>query len=347
MAVSSAARDSRVEPKSPHVADPALQPFLATKFDPADYLNATLPSLAINNPPRDASAERASLADLSSQTQTLLSQLNAQTSRLSSTLTQLTDDILRSGSRLAYEVEILRGETSGLSDALTGGLQEEIKLFVPSSAVQSEGDAGQHEAGAEGPNARAPQPANREHVAEPEYIVNLRTLTLVRSRLESVIKIFGEAMQWPLAPSELSIASSLISVSAPDTGSADNRNREEKGREYAQKLRDEISSLIENAPTLEEGMEAATQKIDELRELAMVWKGTAEEKARTRFVESLMKPIEEAQKALARKVESQRRGGSGSRGVDYRYDDSSRAASEGGYGFIKNLQRIKGDIYLE
>jgi hypothetical protein len=32
---------------------------------------------------------------------------------------QLTDEILRSGGRLAYEVEVLRGETIGLSETLT------------------------------------------------------------------------------------------------------------------------------------------------------------------------------------------------------------------------------------
>ena len=34
-----------IEPKSAHVADPSLQPFLNPSFDSADYLNATLPSL--------------------------------------------------------------------------------------------------------------------------------------------------------------------------------------------------------------------------------------------------------------------------------------------------------------
>src|SRR6202012_2923462 len=71
-------------------------------------------------------------ADLSSQTQDLLSQLNAHTTRLSAILTQLTDDILRSGGRLAYQVEVLRGETIGLTETLTDGLKDDITRFVPS-----------------------------------------------------------------------------------------------------------------------------------------------------------------------------------------------------------------------
>lgn len=103
-----------------------LEPFLQPgPFDAADYLNATL------NP-------KLNLPELSSQTQNLLSQLNAQTSRLTAVLTQLTDDILRSGARLAYEVDLLRGEAIGLSEALNEGLQNDIALFVPETTQPTE-----------------------------------------------------------------------------------------------------------------------------------------------------------------------------------------------------------------
>ncbi len=111
--------------KSPHVADPFLQDFLDPSFDPAEYLNSTLPSLQTGR-----GSSGVPLADLSTQAQTTLSQLNAHTTRLTNTLTQLTDDILRSGSRLAYEVELLRGETLSLAEALTEGLQGDIVKFV-------------------------------------------------------------------------------------------------------------------------------------------------------------------------------------------------------------------------
>lgn len=101
-----------------------LEPFLQPgAFDTADFLNSTL------NP-------KLNLSELSSQTQNLLSQLNAQTSRLTAILTQLTDDILRSGARLAYEVDLLRGEAIGLSEALNEGLQDDIALFA-SGTTQS------------------------------------------------------------------------------------------------------------------------------------------------------------------------------------------------------------------
>src|SRR5436305_1715666 len=63
--------------KSAHVADEALAPFLQPTFDPADYLNATLPSLSLSSvssrPLKSGNA--VSLALLSTQTQDLVSQL--------------------------------------------------------------------------------------------------------------------------------------------------------------------------------------------------------------------------------------------------------------------------------
>jgi hypothetical protein len=330
----------RSEPKSTHVQDEALQPFLQAQFDPADYLNATLPSLTFSNTTKD----RVSLADLSTQTQALISQLNVQTSRLTNTLNQLTDDILRSGSRLAYQVEMLRGETAGLTDALNNSLQPDIALFAPQSLqsfTQSEGD----DVPPEQPAVSAPaQPT------EPDYISKLRTLVMVRQRLDSVIKVFGEAMAWPIAPSDL-VSSSFISVSAPSAGGPEEtRNREEKAKEHAQRLRDEITQLLQNAVSAEEGISAAIKRIDELRDLTTVWKGTAEEKARARQIDGLEKIVEDEQKALVRKADAKKRTASPA-AVDYRYNSASEATrgnNQGsGYGFMNNLRRIKDEIYLD
>src|ERR1700761_7189602 len=99
--------------KSSFVADPFLEGFLLPSFDPVEYLNTVLPPLKAPGSTSAFTTTRgggggqktaASLADVSAEAQTVVSQLNAHTSRLTSTLTQLTDDILRSGSRLAYEV---------------------------------------------------------------------------------------------------------------------------------------------------------------------------------------------------------------------------------------------------
>lgn len=327
-------------PKSSHVQDDALQPFLQDQFDPADYLNATLASLTFSNPSKD----RVQLAELSAQTQALISQLNAQTSRLTNTLTQLTDDILRSGSRLAYQVEMLRGETAGLSDALNDSLGPDMALFAPQTLHDSVGPATNDLAPDQAIESASVQPQ------EPDCITKLRTLVMVRQRLDSVIKVFGEAMSWPIAPSELT-SSSFISVSAPSAGGPEEtRNREEKAKEHAQRLRTEITDLLQSAVSVDEGIAAAIKRVDELRDLSTIWKGTAEEKARIRQVEGLQKIIEDEQKALARKADAKKRVASPAT-TDYRYagaPDPARGNTQGsGYGFMSNLRRIKDDIYAE
>lgn len=335
---------SKVEPKSPHVADAAIQPFLQPTFDPAEYLNSTLPTLSIST--TGTRGKAVPLSDLSSQLQTLLSQLNAQTSRLSNTLTQLTDEIIRSGSRLAYEVEVLRGETLGLTDSFENDLKKDIETFVPpaSSKVISNGDA---EVSEDVDTTIGPSHG------EPEFLDHLRELTTVRTRLDSVIKTFGSAMQWPTAPSELSLASSFISVSAPEPGDDnDTRSREEKGKAYTDKLKAEINDLLGSGM---EGVEAANARVEELRELAEVWKGTAEEKARSKFVDTLQKSVDDKQRVLEKtNVESSRKPGvSPARGYDYRYGGSSteipKAVNEGGsgYGFLQNLKNLRNDMYLD
>ncbi|KAK7518305.1 uncharacterized protein IWZ02DRAFT_315412 [Phyllosticta citriasiana] len=340
MAVSDANRPPTVEPKSSHVSDPSLAPFIQPQFDPADHLNAVLPALSTA---RSRNASDVPLSELSVQTQTLLSQLNAQTTRLSAVLTQMTDDILRSGARLAYEVEVLRGETAGLSEALTDGLKDDVAKFVP-GGLRIESASGAPPS-SDKPDESATRPSTASADAlrrgsqtsvEPEYLNHLRTLTLVRSRLESVIKVFGEAMQWTLAPSEVSFASSLVSVSAPEPGS-ESQSREEKGREFAERLRNEIAELIIGT---DEGLEAAQIRIQALRELSQVWKDTAEEKARTRFVDGLV-----------RLAEDRHRQCKNNRNPPQRKADPTRAegivdAPEKTGGFLENLQRMRENIYL-
>ena len=121
-----------INPKSHHVNDPLLQPFLNPTFSATEYLNNVLPPLHVSAPSQTTKPlQSLSLSELTAQTQSHITQLSAQTSRLSETLTQLTDDILRSGSRLAYEVEVLRGEALSLQDALNETLQHDIKQLLP------------------------------------------------------------------------------------------------------------------------------------------------------------------------------------------------------------------------
>lgn len=359
-------------PKSSHVSDPALQPFLAPTFDPAAYLNATLPSLSTSTSARTQSqSQDASLTELSTQTQTLLSHLSAHTTRLTTTLTQLTDEILRSGSRLAYEVEVLRGETVGLSEALTDGLSDSISNFVPSGLdihlarqpstssaprrrsstitgpkpaleAETKAEAAEQDAGAE--NAG-------EAALEPAYITQLRTLTSVRARLDTVIKTFGDAMSWTFPPSELSVSSAFLSVSAPEP-SASAPSIEEKGQQVSKALREEIADLLSsgggNGGDPIDGLEMAAKRVEELKELAKVWRGTAEEKARGRFVEGLAKMVEERHRELLRDAELDGRVASRvePRREDAKTPDKSGADSkpQGGYGFISQLQKMRSGL---
>lgn len=340
-----AVAEDKTAPKSSHVADTALTPFLHSSFDPAEYLNATLPSLSLSG--RPAKGTSASLADLSSQTQDLLSKLNAQTTRLSATLTQLTDDILRSGGRLAYEVEVLRGETVGLTDVLKDGIKEDVAKFLPGGlAIETEQPDSasnqlldSHEEQVLTPEMAPAQPLSAAAATSPEYITSLRTLTTVKSRLENVIKVFGEAMQWTIPPSDISLGSSLISVSAPEPGS-DNASHEQRGKEFASALRSEIADLIVGDP--EQGSAKAEARIQALRDLAVVWKGTAEEKARTKFVEGLVKVAEDKQREVEKEREKTKaRGG---RSASIAKPQQPPAKEQGRGGFLENLSRIRGFV---
>ena len=352
-------------PRSQHVSDSPIQVFLQPDFDPASYLNATLPTLSLSSAaPRFN--RTVALPELSTQLQTVLAQLNAQTTRLSNTLTQLTDEIIRSGSRLAYEVEVLRGETGALTDALDNGLKRDLVLLAPS--IQSDPSSpSEQTVSAENGHATDLKHGSTEVEAPLE---RLRTLTTVRERLDTVIRTFGSAMQWPLAPSEISLAASLISVSAPEpstssnggrgTAEGDGRSREEKGKAYMEQLRAEIQTLLSSRSgnAAIEGIEAATARVAELRSLADVWRGTAEGKARVKQVEGLQKVVDDELRAREKAGISSIGGGarkpgvsSSARGYDYRYGDTdpSRLTKDGGgaYAFLQNLRNLKNDVYLE
>ena len=281
-----------------------------------------------------------------------MAQLSAQTTRLSDTLTLLTDDILRSGSRLAYEVEVLRGEAVSLSEAMKEGLQDDISNFLVGGLFSSlylndhVNGSEQITSGHGEPLASKPENA----VVEPAPISHLRTLHLVRSRLQSVISTFDAALSWPLPPSSLSLTSSLISVSGP---SASDAAQEEKGLEANKRLRDEVNDLL--VMDGEEPIQAAEKRLDEIRNLASVWKGTAEEKARMKFVDGLAKQVQDKRREeAAQRQQFDDQASQPSKGrVDRLSSEiprtASRAAGEntGAPGFLRNLQRLRDEIYLD
>lgn len=339
--------------------DTTPQPnFTSPSFDPAEYLNDTLPPLTLASTQPNASRAPGSipLPELSTQVQSLVSQVNAQNIRHSGNLTQLTDEILRGGGRLAYEVEVLRGEAIGLSDVLTEGLRGDIGRFVLDG--DSHGDKKEGEDKKEGAEDTAAAATNTavEAQNDPDYITKLRTLNQVRARLDEVVHTFGDAMEWPLPPSELSLTSSFISVSAPEPGS-ESHSLEQKGQEVMQKLRAEVTGLLDSEGGGEAGLEAASRRVESLREFATVWKSSAEEKARNRFVDSLAKIVEDRRKVLESTASTttsqepgsgpgqaqQRAAGSNNRAMGHQ-----RQESEGpGGGIFRNLQRLREEIYLD
>ncbi|KAM3559978.1 hypothetical protein ARSEF4850_003872 [Beauveria asiatica] len=355
-----------VKPKSIHTSDDFVQDFLEPSFDPAAFLNAKLPPLA----PKSSSSSSAAaampagavpLADLTQQANALLSQLSAQTTRLSSTLTQLTDDILRSGSRLAYQVELLRGETLSLNETLHEKLQEDIAKFLPDGIQGKQDEKGNESvAGEKGQDEERKDKANEAGASnEPTCVQQLRTLTLVRSRLEDVVKIFGDAMDFGFPPSEVSVSSSFLSVSAPEPGS-DQQSSEAKGQQNLKKLRDEISSLLrpdrDGGADPIAGIERAANRIEELKTLNAVWRGTAEEKGRSRFIESLAKMVEDRHKELMREMEQQQqqRGASPAKktgdgmvrrtGSPALGDETRPAQPPGGFGLMSQLQKLRSGL---
>lgn len=315
--------------------DSSLQHFTESSFDPVEFLNDHLPPLTLSaSQPHATRAQNAvNLADLSSRSQSLVSQLGTQNVRLSGNLTQLTEEILRSGGRLAYEVEVLRGEAISLADALTENLHEDIIKFAPEEQDHSGQNGGSDN---EAENDSVPKVPN-----EPDFIAQLRILGQVRTRLEEVIQTFGDAMEWPLPPSELSITSSFISVSAPEPGT-ESYSREEKGQEIAKKLRREITELLDSNGGGDAGLVAATERLETLRNLAKIWRGTAEEKARNRFLDGLARIIEDRRKTL----ENQRDRASKKARSSMEQIAEERDSGPGA-GLFRGLQRIRDEIYLE
>ncbi|ROT43561.1 hypothetical protein SODALDRAFT_327762 [Sodiomyces alkalinus F11] len=383
---------SLVRPKSSQWEDSFLQAFLDPSFDPTAYLNATLPPLQYGNHSATGSGaggptkrQAVPLSELSNEAQTLATQLDAHTTRLSNTLTQLTDDILRSGSRLAYQVELLRGETLSFSETLHEKLQADIRKFLPDglpSTADTDLTAASGTRDMKAPEqkdvsvaippaaAESPEPGLPN---EPQCIKQLRTLSLVRDRLDSVINTFGEAMEFVFPPSELSAASGFLSVSAPEPGSgsfgavggaggAGQHSTEEKGQQVLRRLREEITQLLQNGKAADgsddpvAGIERAAERVEALKTLATVWKGTAEEKGRTRFIETLAKMVEDRHKELLKEAEAAaRREGDGAATGSSRRPrkgsvkrESVKAEEEKsyltGYGLMSQLQKLRSGL---
>lgn len=308
------------------------------EFDAVSYLNEMLPPLTLSSQATLVKQNRNSqLQSTWSELQTLLGKLNTYNVRTSTELSITTDEILRSGSRLAYEVEVLRSDANNFYELISETLQDDIRLFLQSEVsiatkVGDEAATATSEPGYE---------ASRE--AGPDFMQELRLLGLVKARLERVVAIFGEALKWPVPPSDVSVTSSLISVSAPELGVA-NSVEDDKARAVNKQHRDEIVDLLNASQDRQVGVERAQKRLNDFRNLSQVWNGTIEEKARTRIVDSFARVVDDRRAQI---------GQSTARRPDYESTKSSAQASRVGTpglptgGILGGLRKLRDEIYLE
>lgn len=317
-----------------------------SQFDPIDFLNDTFPALNLSSQTQTQKASRPTqIQSASADTLNLLSTLNTYNIRSSSELTSLTDEIIRSGNRLAYEVEVLRGDVNGLHELLSESLRQDIKLFVGDQLSNGAVEPSSDEADADAEKADETREAKVVNY-DPDFIIQLRMLGKVKARLEAVITIFGEGMKWPIPPSDIS--SSLISVSAPELG-IQYTEEDDKAREVLRSIRAEITDLLNSTPDGFSGLEAASRRAEEYRLLAQLWKGTSEEKVRNKFVDGLLKIVEDRRKVLEAQRTSRDTRSDGSQRSSSATGRLSKVSNEVGAaaGLFRNLQRLKDDLYLE
>ncbi|TQS35625.1 hypothetical protein Golomagni_03949 [Golovinomyces magnicellulatus] len=318
------------EPKSVHLTDPFLRPFLDSSFDPPNYFNSNLPSLHGSKAP-SSGKNSVPLTELAPLAQTVVSQLSANTARLNTVLTQLTDEILRSGK------------------ALTEVLHDDLARFIPTDLDNDLKKKAEEQKTPTGlPDKLSGTIFNTKSdlstIQEPPFVQQLRVLTLVRSRLESVIKVFDDAMAWSFPPSEVSTASSFFSVSGPEIGSGIHGcSTEDRGQKVSKKIRSEISEALNHEDPIH-GIESATKRVEEFEGLAIVWKGTSEERARLKFIESLAKMVKERHRDLMRDTEQNLRLRQSPKKALEAIDATEESKPVTGYGFISQLQKLRGPL---
>ena len=305
---------------------------LNADFDAIQYLNNTLPTLNLTS--QGAKQNRTSqLQSSSADVQAQLSNLNAYNARVSTELTVLTDEILRSGNKLAYEVEVLRSDANSLFDLLSETLKEDIQQLVRNeTSVGSSADE-------EGAEATAV-----ESKGDPDFMKQLRVLGHVKARLEEVIRVFGDALKWPIPPSDISVASTLISVSAPELGVA-NSAEDDRARAAIRQFREELSDLLSSEGGGVAGLEAAQKRLDEWQNLALVWRGTAEEKARNRVVDGFTKIVDDRKRQLESQHRTRKPQHDSARNNTQPARSGTPSLPAGG--LFGGLRKLRDEIYLD
>ncbi|EPS45607.1 hypothetical protein H072_423 [Dactylellina haptotyla CBS 200.50] len=329
--------------------DPALQPFLSDAFSPTAYLNSTLPPLS---PPA------ASLQLLHSTATDLLSSLDAHLNRLQTTLSTLTDEILRATPRLSYELQVLRSDVISLADTLSSARTRQLTDCLADVSLDPAGDQEPND----DRNDNEPKARRKSHPAtsttpttpgKPQVLKRLETLALVRRHLQEVRKVFDDAMEWtltdaqktgiPLPTTATSSLGAYIPPSrSPSPSVMDGRKRASHSGNNAaagsDKFTDEISYLL-----LNEEVDKATQKVEELAKLCDVWKNTSEYDARLRFVENLRWKVMEATKVEEPQA-AEKKDPTADRGV-YTINLPEVSLPKDGYlGFINQFKQMRDSI---
>lgn len=126
---------------------------------------------------------------------------------------------------------------------------------------------------------------------------------------------------------------------------------EAKGQAALSRLKQEVMDLLADTEGRGGGVERAMERIGELREVCVIWKGTSEERARTKWVNGLEAIVEDE---VRRREEGKRRGpvggAVGGQGVRREVSavkglaDAGEVSRSGTPGF---LRRLRDEIYAE
>lgn len=300
------------------LSDPLLEPFLQSSFDPVQYLDSVLPIISGTSPIQSSNAPNSNystLPDASARAQTLLSQLSAQSARLSSLLTSETDELLRHGPRLAFEVDSFADEVAKLSaiflspksqsrtdpsllDCVTAfDVLDQLSVKQPHSKSTPVSDGNDSRNGSQAQKLLQDKPQSGSGPAgesQLDYLTTLKSLSLARSRLDGVVRLFGEATRWP-APSYNYSKRMGVTIDPFATGGFDDDEEVSSSDPFIHALRIEIAlcspDLVSVASrTAAQGtaeFAAAQERLTALKVLARLWSGTIEEKIRNKVVDDL------------------------------------------------------------
>lgn len=182
--------------------------------------------------------------------------------------------------RLAYSIDLLRSDVASLGDELQG------------HAVAAVEEAGQ----------------------KPGGLERLEMLATVRERVEEVVKVFGDAMDWRI-------------------DGDDGEESGERGKKWDGKGKDlagEVVYLLASGD-----LEGAREKVRALRVLAGVFEGTVEGPARMAVVDALEERV---------KVEMEKRVEKATPvSVERKVEHKRETTAEGGYyGLIEQLKGLRG-----